>query len=314
MLDQELELENKTPSIEQPRETLKLPETDKSKEVFDIDKIDSMSEEEKYKEALRVGLIPKEDFKGDPTRWKDPDTFLRETYQKLPALRNVIKKDREVIEVQNVLIRNKIKENEKLKRDLESEKLNNQRKIEESLNDNNLNEYHNLTRRNQTIESDIEDVRAQSEELEKVASKIEVENNPENKAVALEDQIATQNWLSLNPHYKVNYEEISTTEELSFRKEADKHFRHYKQNYPDAPLHQIYKAVDAQLQRSGLKKQSAGTYNFTPPNNNAPAKTRDYNSLSRSAKINCDRFVRSGVDQQSYIDNLDDESFAWYKS
>jgi hypothetical protein len=58
-------------------------------------------------EARQQGWMPQEEFKGDPDRWTDAETFVRRADEVLPILK---KRDRILKQ-----------ENETLKRDLESD-------------------------------------------------------------------------------------------------------------------------------------------------------------------------------------------------
>lgn len=272
--------------IEEKRETLTLPVKEEPKEqdlMFDKP-LEDMSKEEIVEAAKKWGHRPKEAHRGDPDKWQDPETFLKNSRAHAPAHANQIKKLNQMVETQNKLLANQQKQNEELKASL-------QPKMVEALDNADHKEYVRLQKQEQDLDR-------QSEEFDKQILQPEQESDVNQ---ALKEKCAE--WERNNPEYRTNDK---------VREVADKAFKFFTNKYPDAAPERILDAVTIEV--NNIKSSSSLQSTSTQPSNMQPkTKTKSYDNLTEGAKKVCDNYGRSGGDKKVYISNSDDSCFIWSK-
>jgi hypothetical protein len=282
--------ETKVPEVKTPekREILKLKIKESiQKSVLDLE---NMTEDQIKAEAKKWGHIPEEDFRGDKSRWRSAEDFLRDSTQRMPALQNQVRKRGRIIETQNKIIENQ-------REQIKIQKMALQPKMKEAFENADYDAYNNLRRQESGLDKSDQD-------LEKLIEKPKFDmTSPEFLATPNVPDPELKRWLMKNPNYHTDQ---------NFRNEADKTFDDYKAKFPNATSRQLLEAVDMKL------KNSPSTYNpysnsttYKPSNMAHSSKTRSFDNLTEGSQRACREAESHGVNRADYLKNCKDLNFIW---
>jgi hypothetical protein len=281
---------------EQSKETLKLPESSKVEKpteepkkepviesIYDFSK---MTKEEIAEEAKKWGAIPKEEWKSDIKNWQDPETFLKNSVQKAPALINQNKKQRKIIEMQKKVLEEL--RNDRISR--KQEKLDDQ--IIEAVENGDVDKVKYLRSKEAALQKE------KKEPLEKQDS---FPSQPQYNA---EDVIAQKEWEARHPEYR---------QDVYFQSAIHRKYDELKMKFPNQSHKRYLDAIDIYLKKQKEKKDSSVVSgNLVPSTMGKPNKLKSYQNLTAVAKRNCDGFVlHGGITREDYLKRAGDDCFVW---
>lgn len=298
--------------LTQTRETLKLNSEPKeavqplssppNNQLFDIDK---MSIEEKEQKAKEWGHIPKNQFRGDQSKYIDTDEFLKVSERKMPALKHQIKKQDDIIASLRSM-------NESLNENIEQQKADLTHQMQEASDNQDLVKFKNLEKREAALEKKQENMQANLNNLE---NSHHAPDHSQAMGYAANQWTEKNNW----------YSTPKNQEDFAKRGFADKRFSELTEAYPNTDPSRILEQVDADLNK--FIQPTSQSYNYNPGGSNAPmgqppSKDKTIGNLTESSRKSLDFLLtatRSKEEKERFTKNYlssstNDSLFKWHKS
>jgi len=300
-----------TPENMKDSQTLKLPDNQKPQEpvqqpannaIYDIN---GMTDDQKTQKAKEWGHIPKEDFRGDQSKWTDPDTFLRVSQEKMPALRNQVKKQDAVIDTQKMIIENMQRAFDDRKASLVGEK-------REASDDVDMVKFSNLEREERNIDQQQIDLKNNLSQL----NDSQIEDKSDDRQI--ETEYAVNNWVQQNPWYK----NPQNKEDYANQAFATQKMNQYEKAYPGAKTEHIMQMVSKDIGQ--FNQPANNSSNYSPAGiGGTPSISQNKTEadLTADGQRNLNRYLKlasSDAQKEAYKKSFmeyagRDENFNWHK-
>lgn len=272
--------------------------------------LESMSVEEKEQKAKEWGYIPKDQFRGDQSRHIGTDEFLKISEQRMPALKNQVRKQDDIIASLRAM-------NEGLNENMEQQKADIAHQMREASDNQDLLKFRALEKRDNALEQKRENMQANLANLENNHQQDVYSGHQEDTGRVVNQWIdkPENQWLK-NP---------TTDEDFKKKGFVDHRFTELSKKYPDANPTMIMNQIDADLNK--FTQPAAQSYGYNPGGNNPPMgqppskdKTRANLTIRAEAMLtNSLLIARTDKERERFTKNYlnnpsNDGLFKWDKS